>query len=192
MSEHDQSPEPGPPKAVPPEASPPEASPPEAVPTEPSSAGPGSTQPRATSGASLADPSLEAVGVGSVELIAAAIRADFADLETFERVFAGSIASLLPAGMLEIDYERSLSDRVKGRPGKVVGIKIVLGEQTLALTSERAGLAASVSRHVRGVAISSRQVGLDEWTQALALGLQQLAEQNAAARVALSRLLGTS
>lgn len=128
----------------------------------------------------------------SVELLAAAIRADFSDLASFERVFANSLIELLPAGMFEIDYEKSLADRMKGRPGKIVGIKISLGELSLSLTSERSGLAASVSRHVRGVAISSRQVALDEWTKALALGLSKLAEQNAAARTALSKLLGTN
>ena len=128
----------------------------------------------------------------SVELLAAALRADLADLDVYERVLVGSLADALPEGVLEVSRERSMADRVAGRPGKVRALRAHLGEHELELAPGRAGLQATVTRQVRGVAISRTEVTLEEWTRLLAEHLAALAERSAAARAALARLLGAA
>jgi hypothetical protein len=125
-----------------------------------------------------------------VHLLAAALRADLSDLETYERLLANSIAEVLPAGVIEIDRQRSLGERVAGRPGTVVAIRIHLGEQSFALERRHGRVVSSVSRNVRGVAISNKEVNLEEWSAAFANALSLFAEDNARARAALQRLLG--
>jgi hypothetical protein len=127
---------------------------------------------------------------GTVDMLAAALRADASDLETYERVLVSTFADALPAGMVEVDRERSLGDRMAGRPGKVVAIRIHLGETTLELRSGRGGLTGLLSRGVRGVTISRQEVPVAQWTELLAQHLHAQAQQNAAARAALGRLLG--
>lgn len=128
----------------------------------------------------------------SVEQLAAALRADLADLDVYERVLVGSLAEALPEGVLEVARERSMADRVAGRPGKVRVLRAHLGEHELELSPGRSGLQATVTRQVRGVAISRKEVTLEEWTRLLAEHLAGLAERSAAARAALARLLGAA
>lgn len=128
-----------------------------------------------------------------VDLLAAALRADAADLDVYARVLTTSLAAALPAEMVGIDRDRSFADRVAGRPGKVRGIRIALGDWELTLSPGPAGIPLAQARQkVRGVAISSREVTLDEWTRLLADGLAKRARESADARAALGRLLGQS
>jgi hypothetical protein len=128
-----------------------------------------------------------------VDALAAALRADAADLDVYARVLTTSLAAALPAEMVGIDRDRSLADRLAGREGKVRGIRIALGDWELMLSPgrSRSGVPLAQARQkVRGVAISSREVSLDEWAQLLATGLAKRARESADARAALRRLLG--
>lgn len=126
-----------------------------------------------------------------VDALAAALRADAADLDVYARVLTTSLAAALPADMVGIDRDRSLADRIAGRDGKVRGIRIALGDWELTLSPGRSGVPVAQARQkVRGVAISSREVSLDEWAQLLATGLAKRARESADARAALRRLLG--
>jgi hypothetical protein len=125
-----------------------------------------------------------------VEQVAAALRADNADLETYTHVLSSTIGDLLPAGMVEIERDRSLSDRMAGRAGSPTVIRLRLGDRTLELKARHGRLLASSARSVRGVTISSSEISVAEWTQQLATHLTALATENAQAREALGRLLG--
>ena len=126
-----------------------------------------------------------------VDALAAALRADAADLDVYARVLTTSLAEALPAGMVGIDRDRSLGDRLAGRPGTVRGIRILLGDWELTLTPGESGVPVAQARQkVRGVAISSREVTLDEWARLLAEGLAKRARASADASAALRRLLG--
>lgn len=125
-----------------------------------------------------------------VDLLAAALRADAADLDAYTKVVLATLADALPTGVVEVERERSLADRVAGRPGRVAALRIHLGELALALSPGRHGLRAEVRREVRGVAISNKEVPLGEWTLLLATELRRVATESAAARRALGRLLG--
>jgi hypothetical protein len=141
-----------------------------------------------------AEPGALDVGGGeadTVQLLAAALRADLSDLETYERVLVSSIAEVLPPGVLDVSRERSLSDRVAGRPGKVTSIRARFGDSALELVPGRGSPTGFVTRQVRGVAISRKEVSLEEWTRQFAEHLERFAAENASARAALGRLLGT-
>lgn len=125
-----------------------------------------------------------------VESVAAALRADTADLDAYHRVLSATIGDLLPAGMVEVDYERSMADRMAGRPGRARSIRLLLGESTLELSSSRGRLVATSAREVRGVTISRREVPIAEWVREVATYLAATAAESASGRDALARLLG--
>ena len=126
-----------------------------------------------------------------VDMLAAALRADAADLDVYARVITESLSEALPAEMLKVDRDRSLGDRLNGRPGRVTALQIDTGDWELGLDVRNPSRpVASVRQKVRGVAISSTEVGIDEWTQQLAKVLAQRAGESTAARQALERLLG--
>jgi hypothetical protein len=126
-----------------------------------------------------------------VDALAAALRADSADLEAYARVLTTSLADALPTGMVAVDRDRSMGDRLAGRPGQVRSLRVSAGEVSLELAGGRGGVpVARVARAVRGVVISSREVAVEEWVRALADLLAARARESAAARASLSRLLG--
>lgn len=123
-------------------------------------------------------------------MVAAALRADAADLDSYHRVLSSTVADMLPVGMVEVERERSMKDRMAGREGKATRISVHLGELTLELATRHGGLLATASREVRGVVISRQEISVGEWTHQLAQHLAQTAAQNAEARAALAKLLG--
>jgi hypothetical protein len=128
-----------------------------------------------------------------VDALAAALRADSADLDVYARVLTTSLAEALPEGMVSVEHDRSLGDRMAGRPGTVRSLRIEAGDATLELSRGRGGVpVARVARAVRGVVISSKEVPVEEWVQALADHLSSRAKESASARAALARLLGTA
>lgn len=142
---------------------------------------------------------LEPAGAGGlgaepegVDMLAAALRADRMDLASYERVLFSSLADSLPAGVVEIQRERSMADRVAGRPGRATAIRVRLAGESLEIAERRGVLAASIAREVRGVTISRRDVSVAEWSHRLAELLEAAAAESASTRAALARLLGTS
>ncbi len=127
---------------------------------------------------------------GVVDLVAAALRADSADLDSYHRVLSTTVAGLLPVGMVEVDRERSMKDRMAGREGRATSIRVRLGDLSLELATRHGGLVATASREVRGVVISRQEISVAEWTQLLAQHIAKLAAESADARNALAKLLG--
>ena len=137
--------------------------------------------------------SLEPLGPNSVDLVASALTAsaDLSDVGMFVRVFARGFADALPESMLDIDYDRSMSDRLAGRPGTPTAVRISFPEKRLELRATRGWPDAEVQQVVRGVVLSRRQVPVEEWVHTLAAELTELAARNAQARAALATLLGS-
>jgi hypothetical protein len=125
----------------------------------------------------------------SFDMVAAALRADSSDIAIYARVLTESLGAALPSGTVSVDRERSVSDRMKGRPGTVSKITIRLGDQVLTLSVQRGAPAAEICREVRGVVLSRQQVPLDRWAAELAKALVSHAEQNASTAQALRRLV---
>jgi hypothetical protein len=124
-----------------------------------------------------------------VELLAAALRQDSADLDIYAKVLSVNLVESLPRDSVQVVRKRSLSDRAAGREGSVVELDVSLGDVRLALRMERGRVMGEICKEVRGVVLSRQQVGLDEWIAALAQGLSDAASSSARAREALQRWL---
>ena len=125
----------------------------------------------------------------SLDLVAAALRADSADVAVYARVLTDSLGDALPEGVVTVDRERSVSDRMRGRRGEVAKITVRLGDQMLTLAVRRGQPVAEICREVRGVVLSRRQVQVTEWAAELAKALVAYADQNAQAARVLRRLI---
>jgi hypothetical protein len=125
----------------------------------------------------------------SFDLVAAALRADSADVAVYARVLTDSLGDALPEGVVTVDRERSVSDRMRGRPGEVAKITVRLGDQMLTLAVRRGQPVAEICREVRGVVLSRRPVQVTEWAAELAKALIAYADQNAQAAQVLRRLV---
>ncbi|SFW92229.1 hypothetical protein [Amycolatopsis australiensis] len=124
-------------------------------------------------------------------LLVAALRTDRADVESYHRVLSETLGAALPPGMVEVSRRRTFADRVAGREGRAVAVRVRTPDRVLVLSAtEHGGVAAEIHQVVRGVVISRRDIAVDDWLAALAQELAALAERDAKARDALSRLLG--
>jgi len=124
-----------------------------------------------------------------VEMLAAALRQDSADLDIYAKVLSVNLVESLPRDSVQVVRKRSLSDRAAGREGNVVQLDVALGDSRLALRMDRGRVVGEICKEVRGVVLSRQQVGLDEWISALAQALSDAANSNARAREALQRWL---
>lgn len=129
--------------------------------------------------------------LGDVQVLAAMLRTDRNDVASYVRVLTGALGDALPAGVVDVQYDRSLGDRMAGRPGRAVRLTMRGADRELELAEGRRGTVEAQSRKVvGGVVISRKPVGIDEWVRQFAEELSTLAAQNAAARQALASLLG--
>jgi hypothetical protein len=128
----------------------------------------------------------------SLDMVTAALRADSADAVLYARVLTKSLGEALPPDWVTVDWDRSMSDRMHGRPGQVAKITVRLGERVMTLGVQRGTPVAEICRQVRGVVLSREQVQLGVWAQELARALVAHAEQNAEAAEALRRLVAGS
>jgi hypothetical protein len=128
----------------------------------------------------------------SLDMVTAALRADSADLAIYARVLTESLGEALPPDCVTVDRDRSMSDRMRGRPGQVSKITVRLGDRVMTLGVQRGAPVAEVCSEVRGVVLSRQPVPMSVWTQELARALVAQAEQNAEAAQALRRLVAGS
>lgn len=125
-----------------------------------------------------------------IEMIAASLRADASDLDTYASVLLDTLGDAFPAGMVEVDRDRSMGDRLAGRPGTVSAVRLAFDDLTLQLQRGRGGRPeAWAVTTVGGVTISRKQLGLAEWSRRLADKLVNAAEESGEAAGALRRLL---
>jgi len=125
-----------------------------------------------------------------LDLVTAALRADSADVAIYTQVLTESLGDSLPAGVVVVDRERSMSDRMKGRPGRVARVTVRLGEDVLTLSAGGSGeFSAEICHEVRGVVLSRQPVGVEQWAEKLAQALVVYSQQNAHAAEALRKLV---
>ena len=135
----------------------------------------------------------EPAGSPSLEMITAALRADSADVALYARVLTESLGDALPAGCVVVDRDRTMSDRMRGRPGQVTKVTVRLGEKVLTLaTAPGRPPTAEICREVRGVVLSRQPAGMQEWVDELARELAAHAQQNAHAAEVLRKLVAGS
>jgi hypothetical protein len=128
----------------------------------------------------------------SLDMVTAALRADSSDIAIYARVLTESLGESLPPGCVTVDRDKSVSDRMKGRPGTVTKVTVRLGEQVMTLGLAKGAPAAEICQEVRGVVLSRQPVPIGQWAAELAKALVSYAEQNAATADALRRLVTES
>jgi hypothetical protein len=124
-----------------------------------------------------------------LDMVAAALRADSGDIAIYARVLTESLGDSLPAGCVSLTRTRSMSDKMKGRPGTVTKITVRLGVQVMTLSVEGGAPVAEICKEVRGIVLSRQPVPVDKWAAELARALVGHAEQNATAAQALRKLV---
>ena len=82
----------------------------------------------------------------SLDLVTAALRADSTDVAIYARVLAQSLGEALPADCVSVERERSMSDRMRGRPGEITQVAAQLGELQMTLAVRNGQPAAEVCR----------------------------------------------
>lgn len=122
-------------------------------------------------------------------MLTAALRMDSADVAVYARVLTKSLSEALPPGYVTVERERSVSDRMRGRPGEISKVAVRLGDQLMTLAVRHGQPSAEICREVRGVVLSRDNVPLQQWASALASALVVHAENNAQAAQALRRLV---
>lgn len=123
-----------------------------------------------------------------VELIAAALHRDLADLDMYANFLQNTLEAALPVGLLEVERRQSVSDRLRGRPGSVVSLSVLLEDRRYVLHPHRGAPRAEIVHVVRGLALDHDDVPLDAWITRLAAALSAHAQGNARAAQALARI----
>jgi hypothetical protein len=122
-------------------------------------------------------------------MVTAALRLDSADAALYASVLATSLGEALPPDYVTVERERSMSDRMRGRPGEVTKVVVRLGDQVMTLGVKNGRPAAEICREVRGVVLTRQPVPVQQWAAALASALVSHAQSNAQAAEALRRLV---
>ncbi|MCL5047817.1 MAG: hypothetical protein M1374_03370 [Firmicutes bacterium] len=125
-----------------------------------------------------------------LDMLAAAIRFDSYDVQTYGNVLFKAISDIFPPSMIKIERTRSLADKLKGQPGLVKSVAVDLEGQMLLLVLEASGPRGYVVKEVRGVTISKQDVSLPEWIERLKSALEAVSSKNAESAEALRKLLG--
>ena len=125
-----------------------------------------------------------------IEMVAASLRADSSDLDTYANVLLNTLGGAFPDNMVSVDRDRSMGDRMAGRPGKVTSVRITFDDVSLQLQRGPGGRPQALAvTTVGGVTISRKELPLTEWSTRLADKLVAAAEQSRDAAASLNRLL---
>lgn len=120
----------------------------------------------------------------TLDLLAASLRADARDLKAFVEALAERLEGAFP-GEARVQRRRGLL----GGPKPVRRIDLQLGDERFELEHDGGTVTCARRRIVRGVAVRSDPLGLDEWIDALTRAVGAVAEKSAEGRAALERLL---
>jgi hypothetical protein len=121
----------------------------------------------------------------SFDLIAAGLRADARDLGAFVEALAVKLEGGLPGRVTVVRKGSGLFDRSK----RVREIDVVLGDCRYRLEHRDAQVETSRRSEVRGIAIKSERLDLDEWIASLSRELTAHARESEHGRQALERML---
>jgi hypothetical protein len=122
-----------------------------------------------------------------LDQLSAVIRADASDTDSFFRVLAQKLADAL-GDRVVIKRDGGLFKRDKPAVGITVDLATGAGV-VLEANRKGGGIDCVVSRPVRGIVVSSKQVSLAEWLESLAKALAAEANQSEQTWAALHGLL---
>ena len=119
------------------------------------------------------------------DLLAASLRADAVDLKAFVEGLAAKLGESFPS---RVRVERK-GGRLGGKQ-RVRKVAVRLGDSEYALTSDDGEVSCSRKVVVRGIALRTEPLSLEQWIDALAQELVAEAGKTESDRMALERMLG--
>jgi hypothetical protein len=111
------------------------------------------------------------------DMVAASIRADASDLETFFRVLVGKMSDALGD---RVTVKRSGGLLKRDRPVTGVEMDLTTGGGGVVLTASRDhnSISCTVARRVRGISLSTKEVPMSEWIDELVAALAEEAKRS--------------
>jgi hypothetical protein len=111
------------------------------------------------------------------DMVAASIRADASDLETFFRVLVAKMADALGD---RVTVKRSGGLLKRDRPVTGVEMDLTTGGGGVVLTASRDhnAISCTVARRVRGISPSTKEVPMSEWIDELVAALAEEAKRS--------------
>jgi hypothetical protein len=119
------------------------------------------------------------------DLLAASMRADAVDLKAFVEGLAAKLSQSFPS---QVRVERK-GGRLGGKQ-RVRRLALQLGECEYELVNDDGAVSASRRVVVRGIALRTEALSLEQWIDAVAQELAAQADKTESDRVALERMLG--
>jgi hypothetical protein len=118
------------------------------------------------------------------DLLAASLRADAVDLKAFVEALAAKLSESFPA---RVHVERR-GGVLRGKQ-RVRRVVVKLGQSEFELASDEGQVSCSRRVMVRGIALRTEQLGIEQWIDALAAELVAEAGTTESDRLALERML---
>jgi hypothetical protein len=108
-----------------------------------------------------------------VELLAAALRRDSQDLSLYAGFLLNQLSGALPPELITVERERSMRERLAGKDGRVVEVRVTIDDRTWSLRRENVGkpAVATVAHEVNGIVLSRDRVPLDAWAGQVAVAV---------------------
>src|ERR1039457_7369097 len=107
----------------------------------------------------------------SLDMVTAALRADSTDVAIYARVLVQSLGEALPSDLVSVERDRTMSDRMRGRPGEISKIVARLGEQQMTLAGHNGQPVTDICCSVCGVVLSMLTGPVARWAVAPAPAL---------------------
>jgi hypothetical protein len=124
------------------------------------------------------------VSTSQFDLLAASLRADAVDLKAFVEALAVKLSGSFPQ---RVHVERK--GGFLGGKQRVRRLAVTLGDNEYELESDDGKIACHRRNVIRGIALKTEQLSLEQWIDALAAGLLDEAGKTESDRVALERML---
>ena len=83
----------------------------------------------------------------SLDMVTAALRADSTDVAIYARVLTQSLGEALPSEFVTVDRDRTMSDRMRGRPGEVSKVAVVVGPTLPSAGTSSADVVSDLPKH---------------------------------------------
>jgi hypothetical protein len=131
---------------------------------------------------------LEPIPEPGFDLVAAQVRADSADLDTFFRVLVVKLSDAL-GERVKLERAGGLLKRERAATGIELDLTSGGSGDVLCARRDRTGVACTIMRKVRGIALSTRQVSMSEWVEELVSALSEEAKRSGQTWEALHGLL---
>src|SRR5260370_4017812 len=94
----------------------------------------------------------------SLDMVTAALRADSTDVAIYARVLAQSLGEALPGDCVSVERDRTMSDRMRGRPGEISKVVARLRELQMTLAVRHGQPAAGNCPAAPGLRLSPQPV----------------------------------